>query len=525
MLRKIVLILLIFLSFSLYADDDYDAYQWYIKGKYFYKAGKIRESYTALMNALEIKSDYKEALELIQKIERIAEFEKIKLEREIIQIREEREKIESTFPVSEPEDTQKKMYPWDEVHFKMGENYIKQFKLSEAREEFLTSLKIFPENVIAEYYLFKIYSTLDDFDKVIEQAEKICVFIQPYILWKKLKEKGDFDNISKVIEDISIYFKYFPDEDFDIKFLKELKCYKNRKILEKAYFEYGNLANMKSFFKNSFNYKIISELNDYKDEDTSFSMDKLVEAGLIKNEIKCEKGNYYFYNGKIYCSECSLIEKKDYITIVLNDKDNKETLESIRDRNEHIKMKDIGDRFLERHKYESALLSFMEAFRLFPESYDVVNKIGVVHDLMGNIDEAEKYFRKTIDIRFDFIPAFNNLASVLYKKQNYEQAIIMLKKALIIKDTDFNLHYNLGLNYEKTEQFELAKEHYIIATLINGNEPDPFVHLAIVCRNLKDFDNAINYLIKARAIVENNPDMKILINQLIDGFTKEKNTK
>lgn len=525
MLRKIILLslLLIFFLSTVNADSDYDAYQWYLKGRYFYKAGKIIESYSALQKAVSIKSDYKEALELIERIEKIAEFEQIKLEREIRTIREAQEKIREELPSPEPEIKEPVSYPWDEVHFRMGENYLKQNRLDLAEQEFIETLRIYPDNVLAEYYLFRIYSTRDDFDRVIEQAEKIRTFIQPYILWKRLKDQGDYDNISSVIKDISMYFRYFPNEDFDEKFIREFRCYRNRKLLEKAYYQYTNLINMKTFFKNSFPYRIISELNDYKEDITDFSQEILVENNLISTELKCGESDYYFYHGKIYCPDCSLVKPEENVIIAIEPE--KESLEDVRDRNEYMKLRDTGDRFLDRHKYESALLSYLEALRYFPSSYDVANKIGVVYELMGNTDEAEKYFRKSIELRFDFIPAFNNLASVLYKREKYDDAVILLKKALIIKDTDFNIHYNLGLNYEKMDKFELAKEHYTISTLINGSEPDPYVRLAIVCRNLGEFDKGIDYLGKAKAIVGDNPDMRILIDELIAGYEKEKNTK
>jgi tetratricopeptide (TPR) repeat protein len=530
MLRKIVytLFFLFIAAFFSFANSDtreidldspqFSSNEWYLQGKFYYLNRDYVKAYDALKMAVKVWPENEKAKKLLDKIIKIANFEKIKLEKNIEKTEETIRKEKLKLQEKKVEKV-KRTTAFDEFHFKLGKKYYEAKKLNLAKEEFLKTLKIYPQNVIAHYYLYKIARSEKNYDDVIEEINFIRKFLAPYDLWNKYKKAGNIKEIEEKIRELEPYFKYFPDEDFSKKFKKDVKCYLNTLILEEAYFEYSKLLNFKEFFGDYFPYKIIPELNDYNEINYDFSIATLEKTGFLNQKYSCPLGGkYVFENGRVYCTRCDVLEKENKTLSASSSKKSK------KDMFEFLRYKKEGDDFLTLGKYSQALISYNQALK-YGESADIYNKIGVIYKLKGKIDDAEKMFRKAINMKFDFVSAYNNLATVYYSKKLYEKSVSLLKKALLIKDTDYNLHYNIALAYEKLGKDDEALKHFYIATLLNGAEPDPYVHMAIIYKNKGDFDNAIRMLYKAKSIIKNNPDLTITIENLIENLIKDKNTR
>ncbi|MFB0519890.1 MAG: tetratricopeptide repeat protein, partial [Desulfatiglandales bacterium] len=118
--------------------------------------------------------------------------------------------------------------------------------------------------------------------------------------------------------------------------------------------------------------------------------------------------------------------------------------------------------------------------------------LGTIYQQMGNIKEAESYYRKALEIRKDFAPVANNLAWLLaerggnidealglvqmakekmpkdpsimdtlgwiyYKKGLYRSAIVELQESHENMPTNPVVLYHLGMAYLKNNQKEEAK--------------------------------------------------------------------
>jgi len=482
-----------------------------------YNRGNIQQAYNMLERAIELDGENSLALELMDKIEKIAHFQKIQLESQIKKIEEEKIYLESQLEQEQVEE-KVKINAWDEFHFKMGENYFNESRFNMAYEEFEKSLEIFPDNVIARYYLFKIARNRDDTYDIKKQTREISKFIRPYTLWKRYREEGSQEKIPEIMELIKEYFKYFPGEEFDNRFTAEYECYLNVKLLENAYFEAKNLENMKEFFYNSFDYKIIPELNNYKAFDYDFDVAKLIQMGLLSEEKKCPAGGEYIVvDNRILCSVCDVLPAQ---TEEIFEGQYVRSYTPL-DNNMYLKYKTVGDNFLDRHRYDNALINYTEALKYFPDSYDLNNKIGVIYKIQNNLDKAQEFFEKSIELRFDFIPAFNNLAAVFHEKKDFENAVNILNQALLIKGADFNIHYNLGLNYEKLGRNREAVRAYSNAILIDGREPDPFIRSAIVYDLMGEKDKALENMIKARPLVKDSFELSNLVENYINALRKK----
>ncbi|MGM0608191.1 MAG: tetratricopeptide repeat protein [Candidatus Muiribacteriota bacterium] len=520
MLRKIIFIILLFqiiiFGQEIMETPEYASNQWYTRAYFLYNRGDYEESYKALMKALKLNPDNTKAAELARKVENIAQFEQLKLQSEIQVIQKETEALRQKLPKEEIIEEQS--YPWDEFHFQMGLKYFKEKKYQQAQNEFIKTLDIFPDNVIADYYLYKIARSQKDSMEVRKRADKISKFVKPYRLWKERREEGEIDEIPEIIEIIIEYFRYFPGENFDEKFINEFDCYINKLGLENAYYKWKNLVNMEDFFYKSFPYKIITTLNVYEEKDVDFDIEQLKSEGLLSSGYSCPAGGDYVYiDGDILCTNCDVLpdEEEDFYF-----EEGEKEYYAV-DQHQYMNYKQKGQAFLDKHRYDNALTNFLEAYNYFPDSYDLLNKIGVVYKLKNNHEEAQKYFEKSLEIKFDFIPAFNNLSAVYYEKEEYEKAVNTLNKALLINGSDFNIHYNLGLNLEKLEKEIEALKAYRNAALINGKKPDPYIRSAIIENKRGNYKKALEHLIKVKPLVEDNHELNVMVTNFMESLQRE----
>ncbi|MFW5781781.1 MAG: tetratricopeptide repeat protein, partial [Candidatus Muiribacteriaceae bacterium] len=308
--------------------------------------------------------------------------------------------------------------------------------------------------------------------------------------------------------------RYFPGEDFDERIKQEIRFLKQSLVLEKAYYEHNNLLNMKEVFKNSFQYKIIPELNKYEEDTRELDLDVLYDRGLISEK-------YSPPDGKVW-------KKTDRgIFAVVPEKYPTDTPEEgpdghdVVNRKMFLKHRTVADGFLDREKYENALLNYREALKYDNTSYDVYNKIGVVYRILDRDDEALEMFRKAVELRFDFIPAMNNMATIYNDMGDYEEAVVILRKALLINGSDYNVHFNLGVAYQNLENWSEALREFRISSLIRGDDPAPYIRTSVILKNLDRNEDAVNALKKALPLVENDFETKKKVELLLEGLKKD----
>jgi tetratricopeptide (TPR) repeat protein len=148
-------------------------------------------------------------------------------------------------------------------------------------------------------------------------------------------------------------------------------------------------------------------------------------------------------------------------------------------------------------------------------------EIGQSELLISNFNEAEKYFKQSIDYAkrvYDnrqIALGYTNLSTVFKEKGDYETAIQYNMKAidLLTKLNDFNglgeAHNNLGLIYNELKNYDLAVQNYNKALVyyestINKERIAAVYHnVGTVFSQQKKYENALNYLNRSIEIRKN----------------------
>ena len=100
----------------------------------------------------------------------------------------------------------------------------------------------------------------------------------------------------------------------------------------------------------------------------------------------------------------------------------------------------------------------------------------------GNLEAAEKCFRRVISRDSNSIHGLNLLGMVCVNTGRQDEAVQLITRALKINPTDAQAHGNLGLAYQRMGNLELAEQHFRESINLDANKPTLWNSLGNVLR-------------------------------------------
>jgi len=151
------------------------------------------------------------------------------------------------------------------------------------------------------------------------------------------------------------------------------------------------------------------------------------------------------------------------------------------------------------------------------------NMLGYANQELGDLEEAEKNYKRSLDLDNNFLEAKFNLGCLLSKKKSYSKAEQIFLELINKNVDDYLSHYNLGfINFENAE-YNKALEFFKKASDIQPNFYYAYHQLGLTYEKLNNKDEAIkNYKI---ALMFNNDKLNITHNNLGVIYLKSKNLK
>lgn len=101
----------------------------------------------------------------------------------------------------------------------------------------------------------------------------------------------------------------------------------------------------------------------------------------------------------------------------------------------------------------------------------------------GNLEAAEKNFRRVIRRDSGNIHGLNLLGMICVNTGRQEEAVTLITRALKIKPSDAQAHGNLGLAYQRTGNLPKAEQHFRTSIEIDANKPTIWNSLGNVLRD------------------------------------------
>jgi tetratricopeptide (TPR) repeat protein len=176
-----------------------------------------------------------------------------------------------------------------------------------------------------------------------------------------------------------------------------------------------------------------------------------------------------------------------------------------------------GDILMARKEYSSAVSVYLQILNAEPKNADLMNKIGVAYQQIGDLDHSGRFYKRAIHANKDFASAVNNYGTVEYEKKHYGKSISLYKRAIVLRPEMPTLYSNLGYAYfcnkeypEALTSFEkaLTLDPTVFDRKANGgtvvqqrSTPDPGLFYFFVAKSFAqkgDAEHAAHYLKLAR---------------------------
>lgn len=158
------------------------------------------------------------------------------------------------------------------------------------------------------------------------------------------------------------------------------------------------------------------------------------------------------------------------------------------DNKEHgISLYKSGLKEYEKGNIHESINLIKESIKYY-KSAEVYNNLGLLLQ-ESDLSEAEKYYKKSIELDPQYIKACNNLAILKFKQNKFDEAIGWFKKGLAINQNDSETNFNLALTLQKIDKKDKAKKFYL-KTLQNDKHFESGKNLVGIYLEEDDFVNA-----------------------------------
>jgi tetratricopeptide (TPR) repeat protein len=126
-----------------------------------------------------------------------------------------------------------------------------------------------------------------------------------------------------------------------------------------------------------------------------------------------------------------------------------------------------ADILMARKEYASAVTAYIRVLETDPKSPELLNKVGVALQQLGDLNRAERYYKKSIHADKNFASAINNYGTVEYEKKHFGKAITLYKQALAYHTEPATVYSNLGYAYFGNKEYPQAMSTFAQALALD----------------------------------------------------------
>jgi tetratricopeptide (TPR) repeat protein len=155
-----------------------------------------------------------------------------------------------------------------------------------------------------------------------------------------------------------------------------------------------------------------------------------------------------------------------------------------------------GEALLKEGKHDEAIAKFNEALVTLPACHVCYYYIATAHAQKQRYADAEAGYKKAIEVKPDFVEAYNALAGVYNSQKKYDEALAVSAKAAEISGAgggggNAAAVYNQGVTLWNAQKFAEAKAQFEKAVAIDPNMAEAWYQLGMANLNTGDMNGAV----------------------------------
>ncbi len=176
-------------------------------------------------------------------------------------------------------------------------------------------------------------------------------------------------------------------------------------------------------------------------------------------------------------------------------------------REEKLSIKQVFSLAVQHHQkgnFQDAERLYKKILQVNPDHFQSIGNIGVLAKKFKKYDVAKQLLLKALQINPQFSEAYYNLGTLYEELKDYQKAVTAYQKALQINPQNTEAHINLGNVYEVLGDHKKAISCYQKALQINPQFAEAHYNLGVVYKESEDYQKAVCCYEKALQI---NPQL------------------
>jgi len=165
---------------------------------------------------------------------------------------------------------------------------------------------------------------------------------------------------------------------------------------------------------------------------------------------------------------------------------------------------------------------YKDILKYEPDSARISNNLGNLYFNEEDIEQAEIYYRKSIEAGDSFAQPYYNLGSMLQSKGDIFGAIQLFEEAIKINPNFYYPYQNLAVIYAQQGKLVEAKENVEILKSLLPNNPRVFYNSALIYISLNDRTQALADLKEGIKYAYLDPETGKLMEELIKELESQK---
>lgn len=139
-------------------------------------------------------------------------------------------------------------------------------------------------------------------------------------------------------------------------------------------------------------------------------------------------------------------------------------------------------------------------------SGEILFKQAIQHHAKGDLLNAEKLYRESIETGYYHPTIFLNLGIICQKSRRLKEAITLYKKAISLSPNCPISYTNLGNIYKNIGELEYALAYTLKSIELNPDNPNALMNLGVIYKGLGNLDKALSSTLKCLEIKPDNPN-------------------
>jgi tetratricopeptide (TPR) repeat protein len=180
-----------------------------------------------------------------------------------------------------------------------------------------------------------------------------------------------------------------------------------------------------------------------------------------------------------------------------------------------------GDVAIARKDYYAALIKYLEAARLDPNSEMTYNKLGISYSRLRDYPRAITAFTRSIGLNSKYSYAYNNLGSVYFAQDSKKKAERYFRRAIGLKNDEASFHVNLGTLFFESKRGAKGLEELRKALALDPDILKKTEGLSVAKSGSQKNSSETNYLMARLFASMGDAELAVekLKSALADGFT------